>query len=244
MICLTASTSTLDGTNESLQQTKKDIDALCIQLGVDQVSAKYFLTSMQQHSTAINNISWQVTGNKSQVNPTLKELCRDLNDKINTGNRRLAEIKEEKRAQHEQTLQYLKGIESAVDRMVTALGQVNVVTAAPVAPGVTPTGVPVGPGVASTGVPVGAEYCSSWGSCWTYYNSSEPCCPWSYGRDESSPGTTTNGDTDNSRTGSQYRNELPTCPTGLCWLCTTACSAGSACSASCAARRAHSPAHP
>ena len=57
VIGLTASTSTLDGTNESLQQTKKDIDALCIQLGVDQVSAKYFLTSMQQHSTAINNIS-------------------------------------------------------------------------------------------------------------------------------------------------------------------------------------------
>ena len=41
------------------------------------------------------------------------------------------------------------------ETMVTALGQVNVVTAAPVAPGVTPTGVPVGPGVASTGVPVG-----------------------------------------------------------------------------------------
>ena len=155
VIGLTASTSTLDSTNESLQQAKKDIDALCIQLGVDQVSAKYFLASMQQHSTAMNNISWQVTGNKSQVNPTLKELCRDLNDKITTGNRRLAEIKEERRAQHEQTLQYLKGIESAVDRMVTALGQVNVVTAAPVAPGVTPTGVPVGPGVASTGVPVG-----------------------------------------------------------------------------------------
>ncbi|CAL1137008.1 unnamed protein product [Cladocopium goreaui] len=50
-IGLTASTSTLDITNESLQQAKKEIDALCIQLGVDQVSAKYFLTSMQQHST-------------------------------------------------------------------------------------------------------------------------------------------------------------------------------------------------
>ena len=61
VIGLTASTSTLDSTNESLQQAKKDIDALCIQLGVDQVSAKYFLTSMQQHSTSMNNISWQVT---------------------------------------------------------------------------------------------------------------------------------------------------------------------------------------
>ena len=134
VIGLTASTSTLDSTNESLQQAKKDIDALCIQLGVDQVSAKYFLASMQQHSTAMNNISWQVTGNKSQVNPTLKELCRDLNDKINTGNRRLDEIKQERRSQHEQSLQYLKGIESAVDRMVTALTQLNVVTAAPIAP--------------------------------------------------------------------------------------------------------------
>ena len=130
VIGLTASTSTLDSTNESLQQAKKEIDALCIQLGVDQVSAKYFLASMQQHSTAMNNISWQVTGNKSQVNPTLKELCRDLNDKINTGNRRLDEIKQERRSQHEQSLQYLKGIESAVDRMVTALTQLNVVTAA------------------------------------------------------------------------------------------------------------------
>ncbi|CAL1160553.1 unnamed protein product, partial [Cladocopium goreaui] len=131
VIGLTASTSTLDR--------------------VDQVSAKYFLTSMQQHSTSMNNISWQVTGSKSQVNPTLKELCRDLNDKINTGNRRLDEIKQERRSQHEQSLQYLKGIESAVDRMVTALTQLNVVTAAPIAP----TGAPVGPGVASTGVPVG-----------------------------------------------------------------------------------------
>ena len=155
VIGLTASTSTLDITNESLQQAKKEIDALCIQLGVDQVSAKYFLTSMQQHSTSMNNISWQVTGSKSQVNPTLKELCRDLNDKINTGNRRLDEIKQEKCSQHEQSLQYLKGIESAVDRMVTALTQLNIVTAAPIAPGVAPTGVPVGPGVASTGVPVG-----------------------------------------------------------------------------------------
>ena len=151
VIGLTASTSTLDSTNESLQQAKREIDALCIQLGVDQVSAKYFLTSMQQHSTSMNNISWQVTGSKSQVNPTLKELCRDLNDKINTGNRRLDEIKQERRSQHEQSLQYLKGIESAVDRMVTALTQLNVVTAAPIAP----TGAPVGPSVASTGVPVG-----------------------------------------------------------------------------------------
>ena len=239
VIGLTASTSTLDSTNESLQQAKKEIDALCIQLGVDQVSAKYFLASMQQHSTAMNNISWQVTGNKSQVNPTLKELCRDLNDKINTGNRRLDEIKQERRSQHEQSLQYLKGIESAVDRMVTALTQLNVVTAAPIAPttapvgpGVASTGVPVGPSVAAPGVPVGPTATGT-------HPAGGTATQWSCWHDESSPGTATNGDPDNSRNCRQYRAELSTCCTCIWWLCTTACSTCSASSALCAARRAH-----
>ena len=167
VIGLTASTSTLDSTNESLQQAKKEIDALCIQLGVDQVSAKYFLTSMQQYSNTMNNISWQVTGSKSQVNPTLKELCRDLNEKINKGNRCLTEIKDERRAQHELTLQYLKGIENAMDRMTGALGRMSVVAAAPAAPPVAapaappvaapvavPAATPATPSVAAPGVPI------------------------------------------------------------------------------------------
>ena len=56
LIGLTASTASLDGTNESLQRTKKDFDALCIQLGFGQVSHKYFLASMQD-SSSVNNLS-------------------------------------------------------------------------------------------------------------------------------------------------------------------------------------------
>ena len=43
---LTATTTTLDATNQNFQDAKQEIEKLCVQTGNDRVLAKYFLTGI------------------------------------------------------------------------------------------------------------------------------------------------------------------------------------------------------
>ena len=76
-----------------MRKMEAEVKALAIQLGTDQISSKYFLASMTQHANAMNNLQWQVSGGKSQQNPSLKELARSMEEKLKSCNKRIEELR-------------------------------------------------------------------------------------------------------------------------------------------------------
>ena len=94
---LQTSTSTLDETNANLKKVDQEVRALATQRGCDQISSPYFLSSMTQHTNAMNNLLWQVSGGKSQSSTSLKEVALSMEDTLKKCCKTLEELKKEAR---------------------------------------------------------------------------------------------------------------------------------------------------
>ena len=105
--------------------------SLARQLGNDQISARYFLSNMTQYANAMQKVQWQLSGGKNLSSTSLKEVGRSIEGDLKKCSKALDERKKEARAQHDQSLQYLRGLETAMNKMVEALGQINIVSSNP-----------------------------------------------------------------------------------------------------------------